>query len=117
MMFEQRFTKWKIALESGHGARKDEFRIDRKLLTEFTLPLFGEVWATKDGEPTSISLGDELGRDQAAFDGLADADVVGDQQAHRFHAQRHEKRDELVRARRDGEIPQRAERARARAET
>ena len=59
---------------------------------------------------------EQLAGDQAGLDGLADADVVGDQQPHRVQLQRHQERHELVRPGLDGELGERAERAGARAE-
>lgn len=47
--------------------------------------------------------------DEQRLDGLARAHVVGDEQAHRFEAQRHEQRHELVGARADRDAPQRAQ--------
>ena len=55
------------------------------------------------GQPLGVALGEQLGGDQPGLDGLADADVVGDQQPHGVLAQRHHQRDELVGARLDGD--------------
>ena len=50
-------------------------------LLEFALPLFGERRAAEYGKAVCVALLQQLGGDQACLDGLADADVVGDQQA------------------------------------
>jgi hypothetical protein len=49
--------------------------------------------------------------DERGLDGLADTDVVGDEQAHRIELERHEQRHELVGARLDGDLAEAAERA------
>ena len=48
------------------------------------------------GQPGRVALLQQLGGGQASLDGLADADVVGDQQPDRVLPQRHQQRDELV---------------------
>jgi hypothetical protein len=52
-----------------------------KLLMEGALPLLGEVRAGRGRRCGGSRRGRELTGDQAGLDGLADADVVGDEQA------------------------------------
>ena len=52
---------------------------------------------------------EQLAGDQESFDGLAHADVVGNQQAHRIELERHQQRHELVGARLDRDLPEAAE--------
>ena len=59
----------------------------------------------EDGEPLRPRPVEELAGDEAGLDGLADADVVGDQQADGVLAQRHEQRHELVAARGSTAMP------------
>ena len=55
--------------------------------------------------------------DEGGFDGLADADVVGDEQSHRVLTHGHEQWDELVAAGFDGQAREAAERPGAGAES
>ena len=77
---------------------------------QLPLPLLGQRRAAQHGQPGRVALVEQLGGDQAGLDGLADADVVGDQQPDRVLPQRHQQRHELVGAGLDGEPGQRAER-------
>ena len=64
----------------------------------------------EDGEPLDLAAVEQLAGDEQRLDGLADADVVGDEQADRVEPQRHQQRHELVRARLDGDPAEAAER-------
>ena len=64
----------------------------------------------EDGEAVGLAAVDQLAQDQAGLDGLADADIVGDQQPHDGEAQRHQQRHELIGARLEAEPRRRAER-------
>jgi hypothetical protein len=66
--------------------------------------------------PADDATVEQLARDHAGLDGLADAHVVGDQQPHRLEAQGHDQRYELVRPGSDRDVPKGAERRRARAQ-
>src|SRR5690606_7898132 len=59
----------------------------------------------------------QFGGDESRFDRFADTDVVCDEQPDGLLAQRHQQRHELVGARVDGQLGERAERPGARAET
>jgi hypothetical protein len=61
-------------------------------------------WA-EHRQPTSITLLEQLARDESSLDRLPDADVVGDEETHRIQAQRHEQGHELIRPRLDGDRP------------
>ncbi|MFO0651308.1 MAG: hypothetical protein U0326_34100 [Polyangiales bacterium] len=89
-----------------------------KLLAQRTAPALGEMWRAEHRDSIDLRAVEELTRDEACLDGLADADVVGDEQPHRLLPQRHEQRHELVRARLDADARERAKRpcARAKAE-
>lgn len=53
----------------------------------------------EDRKALDLAAIEELTQDQASLDGLADADVIGDQQPRGFLAERHHQRGELVGAR------------------
>ena len=63
------------------------------------------------GKARDLAAVEQLADDQAGLDGLADADVVGDEQADRFLPERHQQRNQLVGARLEGEIAEGAERS------
>ena len=80
-------------------------------LLQFALPLLAQVRRAEHGQALDLATVEQLAGDQRAFDGLADTDVVGDQQAHGVLLQRHQQRHELVGARLDGDVAEAAERA------
>ena len=80
------------------------------------LPLLGELRRAEHGQRARLRRGRAVRGRSAGFDGLADAHVIGDQQAHRIELERHQQRHELVRARLDGDTGKRAERPGAGAE-
>ena len=59
-------------------------------------PLLAQRGRREDQDPLDAAPQQQLGEDQARFDGLAEADVVGDEQVDPRHAQRLEERYELV---------------------
>ena len=87
------------------------WNFSRKLV----LPLLGQVRRTQHGQPPDLAAIEQLARDEAGLDGLADADVVGDQQPHRIELERHHQRHELVGPRLDRDAPEAAERTGGRA--
>ena len=103
-------------LQLPDRGRQHQLRVNAELRGQLPLPLLGERRAAQHRQAGRVALLKQLGRDQAGLHGLADADVVGDQQPHRVLAQRHQQRDELIGARLDGKPGQGAERARRRAE-
>ena len=113
---EERHAGAATPLEARDGAREDELGLDVELLAQLALPLLGEGGRAEDGEPVRLAPGDQLGGDEAGLDRLADADVVGDEEAHRVELERHEERDELVGARLDGDGAEAPERPGAGAE-
>ena len=93
-----------VALEAGDGAGQDQLGVDVELVAQLGLPLLGEVRRAEHGQASRLAAVEQLAGDQAGFDGLADADVVGDQEPNRVELQRHQQRDELVGAGLDGEL-------------
>ncbi len=70
----------------------------------------------EDSEVSGFAAVEQLAGDEACLDGLADTNVVGDQEAHRVELERHQERHQLVRAGLDGDLGERAKRPGARAE-
>lgn len=99
-----------LALELVDGARADDDGVQVEFFAELLLPLLAEVGRAEDAEALDFSAVPELPGDEEGFDGLADADVVCDEEADGVEAQGHEKRDELVDARADGDAAEGAER-------
>lgn len=81
----------------GHGA-------EVKARLELGGPLIDEVRRTQDGEAGDVAAIEELARDESGLDGLADANVVGDEQTHHVELERHQQRDELVGPGLDGDL-------------
>ena len=82
-----------------------------ELRPQLVLPLLGEVRRAEHGEALSVAAVEQLASDQRGLDGLADPDVVGDQQPHGLELERHQQRHELVGPRVDGDATERAERS------
>jgi hypothetical protein len=80
------------------------------------LPLVTEVGRAQHGQPADLAALPELAGDEPGLDGLADPDVVGDEQPHRIEPEGHQERDELVGARADGDSAEAAERGSSLAE-
>ena len=106
---EERLAQAQPALEPGRGRGQHADRVDVELVAHLGLPLVREVWRGEHADALDLAAVEELAREQQRLDGLADADVVGDEQAHRVEAQAHEQRHELVRARLDRDPPEAAE--------
>jgi hypothetical protein len=71
--------------------------------------LLGEVRRAKHRHAANLGAVEELARDEARLDGLADPCVVSDQHPHGIEPQGHHERHELVRTRLDAEARERAE--------
>src|SRR5207249_7694998 len=63
---------------------QDGLSFDVELVSEFLLPLLGEVRRTKDGQPLGLSTIEKLPGNEGGFDRLPDADVVGDEETDRI---------------------------------
>ena len=113
---EQRLAVEEAAFQAGGRRRQHELGVDVELLGQLLLPLLGQVRRAQHAHALRVALLQQLLGDQGRFDRLADADVVGDQQADRVELERHQQRHQLVRARRHADPSDRAERAGARAE-
>jgi hypothetical protein len=69
------------------------------------------VRRTEHREALHLPAIEQLASYQTSLHRLADADVVGDQQAHWIELERHEEWDQLVRPRLDSYVPERPERS------
>src|SRR6267142_4730171 len=65
---------------------------------------------TQHGHAIDIASIEQLPRNEAAFDRLADADIVRDEKANGVELQRHQERHELVSSWLDGDLSEAAER-------
>ena len=112
-----RVSPWQQpSLQPADGAGQHQLGVDAELAGEFPLPLLGQRGTAQHGQSGRVALLQQLGSDQASLDGLADPDVVGDEQPDRVLPQRDQERDQLVGAGFHGEPGQRAERPGAGAE-
>ena len=84
------------ALELVHRGRQDQVRLDVELVPEFPLPLLRQVGRTHHGQAIGLATLQELLGDQAGFDSLADADVIGDEEPGGLLPEGHHQRDELI---------------------
>ena len=82
-----------------------------KLVRQLRLPLLGQVGWAEDGHPPNLAAVQEFSRDEACLDRLADANVVGDQEADGVELQGHEQGDELVGPGLDADLGERPERS------
>ena len=110
---------WPWKMESPRGSpfssrlALDAVTAAARMLKRFSSspsPLVDQMRRAEDRHPLDLAPVEQLAGDERRLDGLADADVVGDEQAHRVLLQRHHERHELVGARLDGYLPDAAER-------
>ena len=89
MGVEDRIADRQPTLKAGGAAGGDRHRRDMETLVELAYPLLDEMRRAKYGHALDLAAVEQLTGNQRGLDGLADADIVGDQQAHRIQAQRH----------------------------
>ena len=107
---EERLALQQPAFQPADRTGQHELGVNAELAGQLLLPLLGERGPAEHGQAGRVALLEQLGRGQAGLDGLADANVVGDQHPHRILPQGHQQRDELVGAgfhREPGERPER----------
>ena len=75
------------------------------------LPLLGEVWRAEHSKPTYLATVEKFPGNEGCLDGLANAHIVGDEQAHWVELERHHQRHELIRTRFGSDTTEAAERA------
>jgi len=82
-----------------------------ELFVQLLLPLLGEMRRAQHGESANLAAVKQFASDDRRLNSLADADIIGNQQAHGIELQRHHQRHELVGPRLDGDTSEAAERA------
>ena len=111
MPFEDGDAEGQIAFEALDGARQHELRFEVELLRQLPLPLLRQVRRAEYRDPVDLAAIEQLARDEARLDGLADAHVVGDEQTHGVELEGHHQGHELVGPGLDGDAAEAAERA------
>ncbi len=101
-----------IPFQPLDGAAEDQFGLDMKLFRQFLLPLLGQVGRAQYGETIDFASVQHFPGDERGFHGLADADVVSDEQAHGVQFQGHHEGHQLIGARLHGDAGEAAEGAR-----
>ena len=107
---EDGFIHGEATLESRRAVRRHGGRLEVEALVKFAHPLVHEMRRAKHREARDLSAVVQLARNQRRLDGFADTHVIGHEQAHRFLAQRHEQRHELIRAGLERQVAEAAER-------
>jgi len=107
IMLVDAFLGRQASFELPDGAGPDGDRVQVKLLAELLLPLVAEIGRAEDAQAADDAPLQQLAGDDESLDGLADADIVGDEQADRALAQGHEQRHELVGTGAHGDASQR----------
>ena len=82
MGVEQGLRCGQAALQPCRRRRRDRDGVEIELRLELARPLLDEMRRAQDGEAVDLAAVDQLAQDQPGLDGLADADIVGDQQPH-----------------------------------
>ncbi len=85
-----------LTFEPGDGGAQDEGGVEVKEVGEEAVPLLGEVRRAEDGGGADLAAVEELAQDERRLNGLADADVVGDEEADGIEPQGHQEGYELV---------------------
>ena len=73
----------------------DEVELEGELFPHLVLPLQAQRSRCQDEDALDSPADEQLAQDEAGFDGLAEAHVIGDEQAHARHLQRLEQGNEL----------------------
>src|SRR4051812_48350315 len=82
MRLEQGCALGKTAFEPARGAGSDSFGRKVKALAHLGDPLLHKVRRAEDGEASNLTAIVQLARNQERFNGLAESDVIGDEEAH-----------------------------------
>ena len=109
--FEQADARGQFAFQARGRGSRDRCRVDVELGPQFLVdPLLHQMRRAKDSEPGNLAPIDQLSKDEARLDGLAYADVVGDQQPNDRQPQGHHQGHELIGAGFETETGGRSER-------
>src|ERR1017187_8054906 len=108
---EDRHAYRQVPLQALNSAAQDELSLNMKFLGQFPLPLLGQVRRAQHGQTADLAAIQQFAGDDRRFDGLADANVVGDQETHRIKLERHHQRHKLIRPWLDSDTTEAAKRA------
>ena len=76
-------TEAYVALQPRRRARQNQFGLDVELRLQFRLPLLGQLWRAQHRQPVYFAPVEQFPRHQPGLNRLANAHIVGNQQAHR----------------------------------
>jgi hypothetical protein len=85
-----------LAAAGGHVVAVEDDEGEAEALLHLLLPLAHDRGRAGDDDPAHALAQEHLAEDEAGLDGLAEADVVGDEEAHARHGQGLAQRLELV---------------------
>ena len=105
-MLEDGLRPDELALQPPCGAGQDQLGLETELLPQFVPPLLGQCGAAQHGQAACLAELQQLLGDEPGLDGLTDADVIGDEEAHDILTQSEQERHELVGAWLDGDARQ-----------
>ena len=110
MAVEDGFPGCEVALEALGGAGQDKGGVEVELRFHLLLPLFGQLGWAENGDAGNLAPVQQLAGNEERLDGLSDAHVITDKEAHGGKPQCHEKGHKLVGPGLDGDPPDAAER-------
>jgi len=93
---EQGLGERQAALQSRGRASSDRGGFDAEAGLQFADPLLDEVRRAQHGKRIDFSSIHQFAQDEAGLDGLPDPDVIGDEQARRLKAKRHQQGNKLA---------------------
>ena len=99
-------ARWNAPFQASRAPGGDGRGADVEADVELGDPLVHEMRRAQDDGSIDIAPVEQLARDEQGLDRLADADVVGDEQAYGVELERHEQRHELVGSRLDRDLPE-----------
>jgi hypothetical protein len=113
---KERFADAAMFFQAVDRRGQRQLGLNMELVAQFALPLRRELRRTEYGDPLDFAAIKQFARDQTGFNRLADADIIGDEDAHRVELEADQQRNELVRAGLHVNTRERSERTGARPE-
>lgn len=107
--FEDRFVGSQPAFQACCCPGSHHLRFDVELRGKLLLPLLAEVRRTDHGNALYLAPIEQFTGNESRFDGLADADIVGNQEPQGIELERHQQRHKLVSTRLDRDVAEAAE--------
>ena len=101
VQIEERLRHRRATFQPGGGGGQHKFGLNVKLVPQLALPLLGQRRRAKHRQALNFTAGKQLTRHQSGLNGLANTDIIRDQEPDGLDTQRHEQRDKLVRTRPD----------------